>query len=104
MTHQPEIEELLGHLLNPPHHCSQATRLREEIAQTVVEARRQVTLVPAQGTIQIDLTDEVGDALAARREEFERLHDAHHAEEIATTLVDRLIREQEGEDGGSIEG
>jgi hypothetical protein len=88
--HQPEIEELLGHLLNPPHHCSQATRLREEIAREVIETKRSVTLVPAQGAVQIDLTDEVGDMLAERIEDFRGLHVGHHAKVVAHRMLEHL--------------
>lgn len=95
MTHQPEIEELLGHLINAPHHCSEAISLRDAIATEVREQVRTVTLVPAEGRRVIDITSEVADVLATRVEDFERLHDGHHAAAIAERITERM-RDDEG--------
>jgi hypothetical protein len=78
MTHRPEAEEFLQHLIGPDHACSEAISLRAAIMNEVANRRRSATLIPAEGTLQIDVTSEVADAIAIRLAEFRELHAEHH--------------------------
>lgn len=89
MTHQPEAEELITHLTNV-HGCSEAIRLRTEIGEDVKMRERSVRILPAEGVRMVDITNEVADEIAVRLEEFVRIHDGHHAAEIAARMLEHL--------------
>lgn len=78
MTHRPEAEEFLQHLIGPDHACSAAIALRQTIMGEVANRARTTTLIPAAGSLEVDITDDVADAVAGRLEEFTALHNAHH--------------------------
>lgn len=82
MTHRPEAEEFLQHLIGPDHACSAAISLRQKIMGEVANRTRAVTIVPASGSMEVDITvditDEIADACAERIAEFQALHNAHH--------------------------
>jgi hypothetical protein len=89
MTHQPVAEEILQHLISV-HACSEAISLRQEIIQTVTSRRAASSLIPAQGSVQVDVTADVAEGVAERLTEFDRLHDAHHAQQIAERMLEFL--------------
>lgn len=80
MTHHPEAEEFLQHLIGPDHACSAAISLRQQITEEVANRARSVTLVPASGQISVDITEQVADAVVERLGEFRALHAEHHLE------------------------
>ena len=57
---------------------------------------RAATLIPANGSVSIDLTEEVANAVAERLDDFDRDHDAHHAEQIAAEMLERLQHDELG--------
>lgn len=78
MTHHPEAEEFLQHLIGPDHACSEAISLRQAIIGVVTSRRASSTLVPAQGQLQVDVTSEVAAEIADRIDEFYEIHMGHH--------------------------
>jgi hypothetical protein len=95
MTHHPEAEEILQHLI-AVHACSEAISLRQEIISAVTSRRAASTLIPADGSIQVDVTADVAEAVADRLGEFDRLHDGHHAQQIAARMLEFLKDDELG--------
>lgn len=90
MTHRPEAEEFLQHLIGVDHACSEAISLRQSIMNDVANRRWTTTLIPAEGSLQIDVTAEVADEVARRISEFQELHNEHH-------LTPGLLEDTDGE-------
>ena len=90
MTHHPEAEEFLQHLIGPDHACSEAVSLRQAVIQDVTSRRAASTLIPAQGSLQVDVTAEVAAEIVVRLAEFLELHDEHH-------LTPDLMEDTDGE-------
>lgn len=95
MTHEPVAEEILQHMI-AVHACSEAISLRQEIIAEVTSRRAASTLIPAQGSLQVDVTAEVAAAVAERIAEFDRLHDGHHAQQIAARMLEFLKDDELG--------
>jgi hypothetical protein len=95
MTHQPLAEELLTHLVTV-HGCSEAMRIREEVVKEVARSVQSSSLLPAQGMRQVDVSEQVADEIGRRLETFDRLHDGHHAEQIAAGMLERLMHDELG--------
>lgn len=95
MTHQPVAEEILQHLI-AVHACSDAISLRQAIIQDVTTRRASSTLIPPSGSLQVDVTSEVAQAVSDRLAEFDHLHDEHHAEQIAARLLKFLENDELG--------
>jgi hypothetical protein len=98
MTHAPETEELVWHLI-AEHHCSTAESLKNRLGQEVATRIRQVSIVPAEGSRTIDITEEVGDELAVHHEDFDALHDGHHAAVLAARALHRWEVDGGGDEG-----
>lgn len=102
MTHQPDVEEMVGHLIKE-HSCDEARamlELTQRAAMDEVQKSGIASFVPTDAggqpkTRVINLTDAVADLLFEQLDDFEKLHDVHHG----TRMLAALTEERKRNDG-----